>query len=199
MLERRFSFILQILPSPQARREKKTKRKEEETINNRNSVKKKKKKTTKFFFNPSKIIDHRRQCRDVYFKSIGRGRRRGWNDRGTKRNHPRSTGFLSSRSNFHFNQRRARVGHNPEGRNGLKQFLRSKQIFYRYSKPVCTFEREFYFRVSLLERGKRRGRGERERDGEQKGRQEFSSRSFVPLPPPLLFISLSVPSVREQF
>lgn len=83
--------------------------------------------------------------------------------------------------------------------DGLKQFLRSKQIFYRYSKPVCTFEREFYFRVSLLERGKRRGRGERERDGEQKGRQEFSSRSFVPLPPPLLFISLSVPSVREQF
>lgn len=81
--------------------------------------------------------------------------------------------------------------------DGLKQFLRSKQIFYRYSKPVCTFEREFYFRVSLLERGKRRGRGER--DGEQKGRQEFSSRSFVPLPPPLLFISLSVPSVREQF
>lgn len=78
--------------------------------------------------------------------------------------------------------------------DGLKQFLRSKQIFYRYSKPVCTFEREFYFRVSLLERGKRR-----ERDGEQKGRQEFSSRSFVPLPPPLLFISLSVPSVREQF
>lgn len=68
--------------------------------------------------------------------------------------------------------------------NGLKQFLRSKQIFYRYSKPVCTFEREFYFRVSLLERGKRRGRGERERDGEQKGRQEFSSRSFVPLPLP---------------
>lgn len=44
--------------------------------------------------------------------------------------------------------------------DGLKQFLRSKQIFYRYSKPVCTFEREFYFRVSLLERGKRRGERE---------------------------------------
>lgn len=135
------------------------------------------------------MIDHRRQCRDVYFKSIGRGRGRGWNDRGTKRNHPRSTGFLSSRSNFHFNQRRARVGHNPEGRNGLKQFLRSKQIFYRYSKPVCTFEREFYFRVSLLERGKRRGRGERERWG-TKGATGILFSLLCPPPPspPLHFI-----------
>lgn len=71
----------------------------------------------------------------------------------------------------------------------LKQFLRSKQIFYRYSKPVCTFEREFYFRVSLLERGKRRGRGERERWG-TKGATGILFSLLCPPPPspPLHFI-----------
>lgn len=73
--------------------------------------------------------------------------------------------------------------------DGLKQFLRSKQIFYRYSKPVCTFEREFYFRVSLLERGKRRGRGERERWG-TKGATGILFSLLCPPPssPPLHFI-----------
>lgn len=64
---------------------------------------------------------------------------------------------------------------NPRG-NGLKQFLRSKQIFYRcIPKPVCTFEREFYFGVSLLERG--RGGIENKR----------GDRNSLPAPCPLPF------------
>lgn len=139
--------------------------------------KKRKKKTIDqefFLSNPSKIIDRRRRrVRDVYFKRIGCGGK----DRGSKRNETVRSTFPVIAIQFPFQPAACATCRpaNPRG-NGLKQFLRSKQIFYRcIPKPVCTFEREFYFGVSLLERG-------RGRDREQKGRQEFSSRS---LPPPV--------------
>lgn len=104
-------------------------------------------------------------------KVSGRGRG-GWNDRGTKRKHPRSTGFLSSRSNFHFNRRRcARVGRITRRGNGLKQFLTIKANFLSLFK-TCVYTRA---RILLRSQFTR----EKERGGEQKGRQEFSSRSFA--------------------
>lgn len=133
---------------------------------------------TKFFFNPSKIIDRGRQCRDVYFKSIGEGERKGGTTEGPNETIHDQRVFCH-RDPISISTSGVHVLAITRRGNGLKQFLRSKQIFYRYSKPVCTLEREFYFRVSLLERGGGM------RIGEQKGRQEFSSRS---LPPSLRFI-----------
>lgn len=55
---------------------------------------------------------------------------------------------------------------------------------------MCTFEREFYFRVSLLERGKRRGRGEREMGNKRGDRNSLLAplSPSSPPSPPLHFI-----------